>query len=352
MKKKGLIIAGCIIAAVALCSYIVLPPILDTQKFNSAIEALENGDLSTASQKINSVSRFTEDRANQYIQTYTYAACKQGNFNTGYHDLPYEARDLISEDLLAEMNNYRSYEAANWELEKGNFLDAYNDFLEIAEYNDSQKRADQILVDHEQDIFEMAVKKYESSDSLSSFSEAKRLFELIPSSDSSEYLKKIDRINKMIGTYHNGTYLYVVDYSHAEMSTKYNEIRTSNAKIIDFDGIPCIFSQLYGFENRGEIFYLSGMDNTICFRCVDILDDGTIKEDNLGVMELIKDSSSTNALSQPKVGMTSEEVLKSTWGKPQKINKTTYSNNVSEQWVYSINRYVYLENDIVTAIQE
>ena len=55
---------------------------------------------------------------------------------------------------------------------------------------------------------------------------------------------------------------------------------------------------------------------------------------------------------EPYVGMTAEEVEKSTWGKPEDINKTTYSWGVKEQWVYSGNRYIYLEDGIVTAITE
>ncbi|MCR8659316.1 hypothetical protein [Paenibacillus endoradicis] len=53
----------------------------------------------------------------------------------------------------------------------------------------------------------------------------------------------------------------------------------------------------------------------------------------------------------PSIGMTAEKVLTSTWGKPTDINKTTTKNGVHEQWVY-YDRYVYLEDGIVTAIQE
>lgn len=55
---------------------------------------------------------------------------------------------------------------------------------------------------------------------------------------------------------------------------------------------------------------------------------------------------------EPRIGMTEEEVLKSSWGKPNKVNRTTTANTVYEQWVYGSNRYVYLDNGIVTAIQD
>lgn len=55
---------------------------------------------------------------------------------------------------------------------------------------------------------------------------------------------------------------------------------------------------------------------------------------------------------EPYVGMTAEQVEASTWGKPNKINKTTTQYSVNEQWVYSNDKYIYLEDGVVTAIQE
>lgn len=55
---------------------------------------------------------------------------------------------------------------------------------------------------------------------------------------------------------------------------------------------------------------------------------------------------------EPYVGMTAEQVEASTWGKPNDINKTTTQYGVNEQWVYSTDKYIYLEDGVVTAIQE
>lgn len=54
----------------------------------------------------------------------------------------------------------------------------------------------------------------------------------------------------------------------------------------------------------------------------------------------------------PKIGMTAQQVRNSQWGSPKKINKTTTAFGVSEQWVYDNNRYVYLDDGIVTGIQQ
>lgn len=75
--------------------------------------------------------------------------------------------------------------------------------------------------------------------------------------------------------------------------------------------------------------------------------DETISEDT------IRESYDTEANKpEPSIGMTAEEVRNSTWGEPSKINKTTTEYGVSEQWVYGGGKYVYLDDGVVTAIQE
>ncbi len=54
----------------------------------------------------------------------------------------------------------------------------------------------------------------------------------------------------------------------------------------------------------------------------------------------------------PMIGMTKEQVLRSSWGSPNHINKDTYSWGTREQWVYNKKGYVYFENGIVTSISE
>ncbi len=58
-----------------------------------------------------------------------------------------------------------------------------------------------------------------------------------------------------------------------------------------------------------------------------------------------------NKPKEPKIGMKKEEVLKSTWGKPDDKNITEFSWGTEEQWVYKGKGYIYLENGVVTAIQ-
>lgn len=50
------------------------------------------------------------------------------------------------------------------------------------------------------------------------------------------------------------------------------------------------------------------------------------------------------------VGMSKDEAIES-WGKPKDINTTITENMKREQWVYGERQYLYLENGIVTTIQ-
>lgn len=51
------------------------------------------------------------------------------------------------------------------------------------------------------------------------------------------------------------------------------------------------------------------------------------------------------------VGMTKEEVLGSSWGRPQKVNTTTNAYGTREQWVYGNGNYLYFEGDRLVTIQ-
>lgn len=52
-----------------------------------------------------------------------------------------------------------------------------------------------------------------------------------------------------------------------------------------------------------------------------------------------------------RIGMSKQDVLDSSWGKPDHINTTTTRYGVHEQWVYGGGNYLYFENGILTSIQ-
>lgn len=72
----------------------------------------------------------------------------------------------------------------------------------------------------------------------------------------------------------------------------------------------------------------------------------------VNVRRIIPETTTVPQKQAPKIGMTKKEAENSTWGKPQKINRTTTVYGVSEQWVYSNYRYLYFDDGILTAIQD
>jgi hypothetical protein len=50
------------------------------------------------------------------------------------------------------------------------------------------------------------------------------------------------------------------------------------------------------------------------------------------------------------IGMSAEQVRKSSWGEPKSINETITARGKHEQWVYG-GGYLYLENGVLTSIQ-
>lgn len=55
--------------------------------------------------------------------------------------------------------------------------------------------------------------------------------------------------------------------------------------------------------------------------------------------------------SKPYIGMNESSVISSKWGEPKYKNVTVTPYGKVEQWVYNGDRYVYLENGIVTGVQ-
>lgn len=51
------------------------------------------------------------------------------------------------------------------------------------------------------------------------------------------------------------------------------------------------------------------------------------------------------------VGMSVQEVLQSSWGRPETVNRTTSARGTREQWVYPGFQFLYFEDGVLTTIQ-
>lgn len=137
-------------------------------------------------------------------------------------------------------------------------------------------------------------------------------------------------------------YEVLIDYTIALKEDNGNVRFSIDPTILSLIEIPDNYS---GFMSKEIKEYMNKYNHLITEK----------RNDNSKSLTLVQAVNSTKANtstdSSPSIGMTAEQVVKSSWGKPIDINKTTTANGYSEQWVYN-GKYIYFENGIVTTIQE
>lgn len=142
------------------------------------------------------------------------------------------------------------------------------------------------------------------------------------------------------------------------------------AKIIFYDNFKKIVTDkdMYSLslDDSGNII-LKRSKSSIDYQ-LDFLENGQLKitdmrqdlEDYVKrerVYSKISDETAFPELSkEPYIGMPKEELEKSLWGTPKKVNTTTTAGGTTEQWIYdrpyNNKAYVYVTNGIVTTIQK
>ena len=90
-------------------------------------------------------------------------------------------------------------------------------------------------------------------------------------------------------------------------------------------------------------------DKTVSLECKDFR--ARVAKEDARRMATYK---AVNAHKVPKrgvsIGMSMQEALASSWGKPRKVNRTITATRIREQWVYS-GSYLYFEDGVLTSIQ-
>lgn len=184
------------------------------------------------------------------------------------------------------------------------------------------------------------------------YKEEIELLEKIPEyKDSKELINSIKTAHELDGEWYGGGYRWIIDGNHC-----YN-IYSDYSYKYTYDHYYCKYenSILYIFNNEPQ---MDNLENAV-FK---------MEQDNGKLMYLpysfsqtkiilSKESNNTKPkdkvkILEPSIGMTKTEVENSTWGRPNKINKTTTTYGISEQWCYSNYRYIYFKDGIVTSIQE
>ena len=131
--------------------------------------------------------------------------------------------------------------------------------------------------------------------------------------------------------YSNTSYKYNYTTYYCTYSNNILYIFNNSAKATDLNN--AVFKMSY--KDR-KLAYTSSYNTTIIL---------SKESDNTIPKDIVK-------IPEPAISMTKDEVLNSTWGEPEKINKTNTRYGTREQWCYSQNKYIYFENGIVTSIQE
>lgn len=357
-QKRNVLIAIIMFAIVAVVLSIVFTGVVPEKTYEKnyalAIAELESQNYEEAFQYFNDLPYFEEVDTNEFYISYITSLCEKDEYLTAYLAmsggfLPDEALNLVSDETIKNMEYYvRHREAIFWST-TGSYVDAYYQFLQLGGYEDSSIRAVSILEHQKSAFYDEAVKQLEEM-TASSVERALSLFELIPEyEDSSWYVDMIRFMNNMCGTYTKSGILdndatYIIEYCKI---TRYEDDykTTSTMRIVEDDGVfyyvtndPIPLTTIFMYKTNANVFGAYWRYSESGYQT--------------DFERMRKESSSTEQLKAPEIGMTADEVKKSTWGEPTKINKTTYSWGTSEQWVYSNYRYIYFENGIVTAIQE
>jgi hypothetical protein len=110
------------------------------------------------------------------------------------------------------------------------------------------------------------------------------------------------------------------------------------------------------YDNEDPAFHLSKINDN--YNGVIANDIKKMKEryenriDEIRNKQKEQDSFTFDAKKSPAIGMDSESIKQSSWGKPNKVNSTVTQYGTIEQWVYDNRGYIYFEDGKVSAIQE
>ena len=184
------------------------------------------------------------------------------------------------------------------------------------------------------------------------YKEEIELLEKIPEyKDSKELINRIKTAHELDGEWYGGGYRWIINGKHC-----YNVYSDYSYKYT-YDQYYCKYENniLYIFNNEPQ---MDNLENAV-FKLEQ--DNGKLMYFPYSLSQtkiiLSKESNNTKPkdkvkILEPSIGMTKTEVENSTWGRPNKINKTTTTYGISEQWCYSNYRYIYFKDGIVTSIQE
>lgn len=273
---------------------------------------------------------------------------------------------LDQTDETTQQEKECKYQLATQQLQNGNKKEAYIAFYELGNYKDAPDNAKVAAIGIEKSLYTMGVEYY--LDGL--YDNAKSCFSgCIDYEDTQTYLKYIQKMVEYQGVYESikdagirpwrylvleGNKLIVYDFFGNDPERSVYDIA-----ITEYDGKLCIVSKFDVAEPHNAIIwrYLEEVDGEPQLRERSISDSWRDEGEFYRKIDstraaLDRKYYGTERAKEPAIGMTAAEVEQSTWGKPIRINKTTFDWGTTEQWVYLAHRYIYFKNGKVFAISE
>jgi len=190
------------------------------------------------------------------------------------------------------------------------------------------------ILKNSKDEFSFAIISFNSKD----YARAYTSFKLIPKEDKKNYAMALSKISECVKLENE----QVIAQAQISVSKQdYNVALENLEKAINMD------------KGNKELLELQK-------KCIEKKNEIIVKDEELASEELTEYLYNSNGMLSPnqteakikgvKVGMTQQECLNSSWGEPEKVNKTTTAYGTKEQWVYDGN-YLYFEDGILTTIQ-
>lgn len=313
-------------------------------KYNGAIKLYNQGEYDDAYEIFKSLSfKDSETLANECLYESAIDLVNSGKYTLAKDKFSMIDGYKDSNEQITEINYIYALKLMDASPAKAKSL-----FEENLNYKDS---ADYIL----ECDYKIAILEYNRGN----INIAKTMFEDMPEyKEKNDYLENINVLLQIQGTWFSegpsqtkliisDTDLELVFVSGGQITDVFKRTVTVKDDIIYemYAGLPT--NVVYKLESKEKLlqgvkendaedseFNFDGEKSEIWVRTSDIIRPLYVKD------------------TSPKIGMTADEVRSSSWGSPQSINKTTTKFGVSEQWVYSGYKYIYLDNGIVTAIQE
>ena len=346
------------VLCVIVAAILVLPRIKAQIQMNEATSYVESGDYKNAVILFSSLKNKKQSDIEAYCQEYIQSLSENKDYdNIEVFNNLLQTYNILSDSKALELTEYIDYSEAQHLENDGKYTDAYYQYIRLGNYEDSVNRAEGLWESHKDDFYELAVSNYESKEK-NNIAFAQSQFEKLGDyKDSTEYLNRIAFITSMRGTYKskNGDMISIDDFYLSHFVSSLNITNEYELSIGEYLDKLYYIAKATG-SNSCDAYIKDSIGNKIQAYKGKVADDGTtlieldIQNPNHLTYHYI--SEDENGIKEPAIGMTTEEINNSTWGKPQKINKTSYSWGTTEQWVYSGYRYIYFEDGIVTAIQE